>query len=142
MSLTSADAIERSVHKTNEWLQDIDSEPGIGDREAAWRILRTYLQLIREQLNLDEAAQLSAQLPLIIRGAFWEGFDPGDDSGKVRDRQAFLARFAERAQLDGAGHAERAAKVVTSVLRNHVSEGEVEDVLSQLPAEVRGALHA
>ena len=118
MSLTSADAIERSVHKTNEWLKDIDSEPGMGDREAAWRILRTYLQLIREQLNLDEAAQLSAQLPLLIRGALWEGFAPGDDTGKVRDRQ------------------------VTRVLRRHVSEREVDDILSQVPTEVRGALHA
>jgi uncharacterized protein (DUF2267 family) len=142
MSLTSADTIERSVHKTNEWLKAIGSEPGIGDREDAWRILRAYLELIREQLNLDEAAQLSAQLPLVIRGAFWEGFDPGDDSAKLRDRQAFLARFAERAQLDGAGRAERAAAVVTRVLRNRISEGELEDVLSQLPAEVREALHA
>jgi uncharacterized protein (DUF2267 family) len=60
----------------------------------------------------------------------------------VRDREAFLARYAERAQLDGAGHAARAAEVVTRVLRSRISEGEVDDVLSQLPAEVREALHA
>ena len=58
----------------------------------------------------------------------------------MRDREAFLARYAERAQLDGAGHAARAAEVVTRVLRSRISEGD--DVLSQLPAEVRDALHA
>jgi uncharacterized protein (DUF2267 family) len=141
MSLTSADAIERSVHKTNEWLKEIDSEPGTGDREAAWRILRTYLQLLRDELTLDEAAQFAAQLPLVIRGAFWDGFDPGH-ADKVRDREEFLARFAERAQLDGSGHAERVAEVVTGVIRKRITAGEVEDVLSQLPAEVREALHA
>jgi uncharacterized protein (DUF2267 family) len=142
MSVATANAIERSVHKTNEWLKDIEAEPGIGDREDAWRILRTYLQLLREQLVLDEAAQLAAQLPLVVRGAFWEGFDPGEESRKLRDREEFLARFADRAQLAGTGHAERAAEVVTRVLRNRISEGELDDVLSQLPAEVRKALHA
>jgi uncharacterized protein (DUF2267 family) len=142
MSPAAANAIERSVHKTNEWLKDIESEPGIGDREDAWRILRTYLQLLREQLTLDEAAQFAAQLPLVVRGAFWEGFDPGEESGKVRDGEEFLSRFAERAQLDGTGLAERAAEVVTRVLRNRISEGEVDDVLSQLPAGMRKALHA
>ncbi|HYZ30554.1 MAG TPA: hypothetical protein VE570_15940 [Thermoleophilaceae bacterium] len=31
---------------------------------------------------------------------------------------------------------------MTRVLRSRISEGEVDDVLSQLPAEVREALHA
>jgi uncharacterized protein (DUF2267 family) len=90
---------------------------------------------------LDEATQPPAQLPMVVRGAFWEGFDPGDTSGKVRDREAFLERFADRAQLDGAGHAERAAEVVTQVLRNRITACELDDVLSQLPTEVRQALH-
>lgn len=143
MSVASAAAIERSIHKTNEWLHDIESAPGVGtDRDDAWRVLRAFLQLLRQQLNLDEAAQLAAQLPLLIRGAFWEGFDPGDTSGKVRDRSRFLELFAERAALDGPGQAERAAEVVTGVMRQHVSAGEVDDVLAQLPTGVREALHA
>jgi uncharacterized protein (DUF2267 family) len=44
MSLASADAVERSVHKTNEWLNGIRHELGQEDREEAWRILKADLQ--------------------------------------------------------------------------------------------------
>jgi uncharacterized protein (DUF2267 family) len=139
MSIRSVDAIERSVHKTNEWLSELDDEYKAGDREEAWRVLRAYLQLLRDQVTIDEAAQLAAQLPLVLRGAFYDGFDPGDPK-KLRDRNEFHAQLAERAQLAGAGEAEHAAQAVARVLERRITKGELEDVLSQLPAELREVL--
>jgi uncharacterized protein (DUF2267 family) len=134
--LRSVDAIERSVHKTNEWLSDLAAELGIEDKEDAWRILKVYLQMLRDQLTIDEAAQLAAQLTLVLRGAFFEGFDPGRQD-KLRDRDEFLARFAERA---GVTYAARAVEAATSVVRRHITAGEMDDVLSQLPSELREVL--
>ena len=134
--LRSVDAIERSAHKTNEWLSDLADELGTPDKEEAWRVLKAYLQLLRDQLTIDEAAQLAAQLTLVLRGAFYEGFDPGDQQ-KLRDREEFLSRFAERAQLTDAAHAAEAA---TNVLRRHITAGEMDDVLSQLPNKLREVL--
>jgi uncharacterized protein (DUF2267 family) len=139
MSLRSVDSIERSVHKTNEWLSDLRAELGTEDRDEAWRLLRAYLRLLRDQLTIDEAAQLAAQLPLVLRGAFYEGFDPGRQV-KLRDRDEFLARYAEFAQLSDLSEAERAIEAATEVLRRHVTAGELEDVLSQLPSELREVL--
>lgn len=139
MSLRSVDSIERSVHKTNEWLSDLRAELGTEDRDEAWRLLRAYLRLLRDQLTIDEAAQLAAQLPLVLRGAFYEGFDPGRQA-KLRDREEFLARYAEFAQLSDLSEAERAIEAATEVLRRHVTAGELEDVLSQLPSELREVL--
>jgi uncharacterized protein (DUF2267 family) len=139
--IRSVDSIERSVHKTNEWLSQLATELGHDDREEAWRILKAYFQVLRDELTLDEAAQLAAQLPLVLRGAFYEGFDPGHQPAKVRDREEFLGRLAERARLSGSEEAARAAEASTRVLRSHVTEGEWDDVLSQLPAEVREVLH-
>ena len=65
--IRSVDAVERSVHKTNEWLSDLCDELDTDDREQAWRVLRAFLQLLRDQLTVDEAAQLAAQLTIIIR---------------------------------------------------------------------------
>jgi uncharacterized protein (DUF2267 family) len=134
--LRSVDAVERSVHKTNEWISDLVDELGIQDKEDAWRILKVYLQMLRDQLTIDEAAQFAAQLTLVLRGAFYEGFDPGDQE-KLRDRDEFLARFAERAIVSDAASAIEAA---TSVVRRHITAGEIDDVLSQLPSEVREVL--
>jgi uncharacterized protein (DUF2267 family) len=134
--LRSVEAIERSVHKTNEWLSDLAAELGIEDKEDAWRILKVYLQMLRDQLTIDEAAQFAAQLTLVLRGAFYEGYDPGRQD-KLRDRDEFLARFAERAAVT---YAARAVEAATSVVRRHITAGEMDDVLSQLPSEVREVL--
>ncbi|MEA2129183.1 MAG: hypothetical protein QOJ85_2074 [Solirubrobacteraceae bacterium] len=140
MSLRSVDSIERSVHKTNEWLKDLTAELDDDNREDAWRILKAYLQTLRDELTVDEAAQLAAQLPLVLRGAFYDGFDPSGQPAKLRHRDEFLARLAQRARLPDPEDAARAAEAATKVLRRHVTEGELDDVLSQLPTEVREVL--
>jgi len=140
MPTGTVDSIERTVHKTNEWLDDLAHELGTDDEAGAWRVLRAYLQTLRDRLTVEEAAQLAAQLPHLVRGVFYEGFDPTRQPEKLRDREAFLSRLAERAQLAGPDEAERAAVAATRVLRRHISEGEFDDVLAQLPAEIRELL--
>jgi uncharacterized protein (DUF2267 family) len=140
MSIRSVDAVERSVHKTNEWVNAMAAELGTDDREDAWRVLRADLQVLRDELTVDEAAQLAAQLPMVLRGAFWEGFNPGHKPQKLRHREEFLARLAERAQLSDLTEAARAAQATTRVLSEHITEGELDDVFAQLPGEVRAAV--
>lgn len=139
MSTGSVDAIERSVHKTNEWLADLAAELGV-DREEAWRILRAFLQVLRDRITIDEAAHLAAQLPHVLRGVFYEGFDPGHTLEKIRDPDTFLTRLAERAELAGPTNASLAAEAAMRTLRRHITDGEVDEVLSQLPDPIRSVL--
>ncbi|HEX8854823.1 MAG TPA: DUF2267 domain-containing protein [Thermoleophilaceae bacterium] len=140
MTVGSVDAVERTVHKTNEWLGDMAGELGTDDKEDAWRALSGYLQVLRDRLTLDEGAQLAAQLPHLLRGVFYEGFDPGHQPEKIRDRDVFLSLLAERAVLADAEEAAVTATAGTRVLRRHVTEGELEDVFVQLPREIRALL--
>jgi uncharacterized protein (DUF2267 family) len=140
MPTTRVDAVERSVQKTLMWLRDFAAELGSEDEEAAWRMLSAYLQVLRDRLTVDEAAQLAAQLPQLLRGVFWEGFDPGRQPDRIRDRETFLSRVAERAQLTHWADAAPVVAAATRVVRRHVSEGEVDDVLAQLPGEIRRTL--
>jgi uncharacterized protein (DUF2267 family) len=140
MSLRSVDSVERSVHKTNEWVKAMAAELGTDDREEAWRLLRVDLQVLRDELNVDEAAQLAAQLPMVLRGAFWEGFDPGHQPAKLRKREDFLGRIAQLGQLNDLTDAALAAVATTRVLSEHITEGELDDVFAQLPGEVRDVL--
>jgi uncharacterized protein (DUF2267 family) len=141
MTTSKVTALARSVQKTNEWLADLAEELG-SDEDTAWRVLRGYLQVLRDRLTVDEAAQLAAQLPAVLRGVFYEGFDPGHQPERIRDRDTFLTRLAERAQLDDNDQAAEAAAAVTRVLGRRISAGEVDDVLSQLPREIRDVLVA
>ena len=139
MAGTSVDAVKRTVQKSNEWLRDLAADLGVDER-TAWRVLRAYLQLLRDRLTVDEAAQLAAQLPHLLRGVFYEGFDPSRQPERIRDRDVFLERLRERAQLADAEEAAHVAAAATRVLRRHITEGEFEDLLAQLPAEIRGVL--
>lgn len=135
MSVGSVDAIERGVHKTNEWIVDLTAELGHEDRNEAWRVLSAFLQVLRDRVTVDEAAQFAAQLPQVLRGAFYEGFDPGRGPDRL-DAQKFLAEFADRARLAGTTDASLAAEAVMRVVRRHVSGGEIDHLLSQLPDDL------
>jgi uncharacterized protein (DUF2267 family) len=72
MPVRSVDAVERSVHKTNKWLPELTRELGTETDEVAWRILRAYLQILRDRLTVDvsqgELNDVLAQRPREIRG--------------------------------------------------------------------------
>jgi uncharacterized protein (DUF2267 family) len=139
MASAKVTALARSIQKTNEWLADLAAELG-ADEDEAWRVMRAYLQVLRDRLTLDEGAQLAAQLPQVLRGVFYEGFDPGHQPERIRHADELLTRIAERAQLSDAAQAAVAAAAVTRVLERRITRGELEDVMSQLPADVREAL--
>jgi uncharacterized protein (DUF2267 family) len=100
--------------------------------------LRATLHTLRDRLSPAEAAHLGAQLPLLIRGLYYEGWRPAGEPWKARHRGAFVARLKHEMR----GHAglkepEAVARAVFGVLSRHVSKGEIEDVIHLLPAEVR-----
>jgi uncharacterized protein (DUF2267 family) len=140
MTVASVHSVERTVHKTNEWLDDLVAELGIDDRDDAWRILRGYLHMLRDRLTIDEGAQLAAQFTHLIRGVFYEGFDPGHQPLRIRDAETFLDQLTDAADVPDSDHAARAAVACTRVLSKHITGGELDDVLSQLPVEIRAVL--
>ena len=138
MSTTGLDVFDSTLQKTNAWLKQIMDELDLDDRQQAYLALRGTLHALRDNLTVDEGAQLAAQLPLLVRGIYYEGWDPSRVPTRDRDRLAFLGRIAgtfERAdpEVDPA----RVAQAVFRVLADHVSTGEVDEVRGMLPQEIR-----
>lgn len=129
--------VDRSVTSANAWLDELAAELGDGDRHAAYQVLRAFLHALRDRLTVDEAAQLAAQLPTLIRGIYYEGWDPSRTPRTYGTAHEFLAAVEE--QLSGAGDTQTsfAVEAAAKVLRHHVSPGEIEDVLAVLPGPVR-----
>jgi uncharacterized protein (DUF2267 family) len=142
MSTDDVDIIDRGVEKAHVWLNDVAAELQSEDRQYAYRVLRAFLHALRDHLSVDEAAQLSAQLPIFIRGIFYEGYVPSHMPEHARDLDSFLERIAAEAVLGGETEASFAAQAASRVLRRHVSAGEGEDVLHALPAHIRELLAA
>lgn len=133
---SSPNIIDRSAEKANLWLKDMAAELG-EDRSAAYRALRAVLHVLRDRLTVDEAAQLAAQFPLLIRGIFYDGWDPSRTPARYRTAREFLDRVAHEAQLAGETEASFAVAATARVLAAHVSAGEFDEALGVLPGHVR-----
>lgn len=134
---TGIDAIDRSLEKTNAWLREVQDGMGWDERERAYSGLRAVLHALRDRLTLDEAFDLAAELPLILRGMYFEGWDRSGNPTRERTREAFLGRVVERlVQMRDVDPA-RLTRVVFGVLGRHVSAGETADVQGMLPEEIR-----
>jgi uncharacterized protein (DUF2267 family) len=137
MSVTTIPHVEASIHTANVWLKELAQELGWEDRERAYHALRAVLHALRDRLTVDEAADLGAQLPLLIRGLYYEGWDPSSTPVKERHREVFLHRIAAAFQHDAAIYPEGIAWAVFKLLERHVSSGEIKDILHVLPREIR-----
>lgn len=132
--------IERSVEKAHIWFNDMAEEMGTEDRQEAYRALRAYLHGLRDRLPVNESAQLAAQLPELIRGIYYEGWSPSSTPVKYRGFADFLDRVADEAVLDGETRASYAVSAAATVLKRHVSAGEIDDVRAILPEDLKPIL--
>lgn len=132
---TGLDVFDSTIQKTNLWLKDLMQELGWEDRHKAYQGLRVTLQTLRDRLTVEEAAQFGAQLPLLLRGTFYEGWDPGHPH-KERHIAAFLAPIQAHFHNDPRVEAEEVARAVFRVLANYITAGEIEDIRQALPREL------
>jgi uncharacterized protein (DUF2267 family) len=131
------DVFDNTLQKTNIWLHEIMDELGTKDRHAAYAALRTTLHALRDRLTVAEAAHLGAQLPMLIRGLYYEGWRPAGKPHKA-DLGEFLDSIRKHYGSGfGTAAAREAAHAVFRVLDLHVSAGEIEDVKHCLPPELR-----
>jgi uncharacterized protein (DUF2267 family) len=138
--MRALNVIDRNVETTHVWLNDLAEELDTEDPQHAYRILRAFLHAVRDHLPVDEAAQMSAQLPIFIRGVFFEGWVPSRTPEHARDLDSFLWRIAGEARLSGETEASLAASAASRVVARHISPGELTSVLHALPHHVRELL--
>jgi uncharacterized protein (DUF2267 family) len=137
MSVTGLEVFDETVHKTNAWLKEISTMLG-PDRHRAYQALRAVLHCLRDRLTVDEATQLGDQLPMLVRGLYYEAWHhPAGKPEKIRTREEFLDRIAAHFSHTRPIDSEAAARAVFQVLEKHVSPGEIEDVIQILPKDIR-----
>jgi uncharacterized protein (DUF2267 family) len=138
MAVKGLEGIDESVQQTYIWINET-ADAFHGDRHQGMRILRAFLHCLRDHLSIDESAQLAAQFPMMIRGLYYEAWDPSRSLQHERTAEAFLARVVHEAgvrEMDGRD----AIAAASGVVRRHVSSGEIEDVYRMLPAHIRELL--
>ena len=128
--------ISHAVQQTQEWLKELNANGNLSDLHEAYAVLRAVLHQLRDRLTVEEAADLGAQLPLIVRGIYFEGWRPAHVPEKVRTRQKFLDGVIMKL-LPHRIAPEPAVRDVFALLAHHCDPGEIADVIEQLPADLK-----
>ncbi len=137
MTTTGLTVFDDTIHATNTWLHEIGSRMVWDDRRKAYRLLRTSLHAIRDRLPPTAAAHLAAQLPLLMRGVFYEGWRPSEVPKKTRTRDEFLSGIRDAFSDDPDFDAEAAFREMVAVMKLHVSAGEMEALRRAMPDPIK-----
>lgn len=134
--------IERSAEKANIWLKDVASELGEDDLRYSYRVLRAVLHVLRDRLTIDVAAKLAAQLPTLIRGIYYEDWDPSRKPMPPHTIDTFLEHVVSEGRFSGESEASVAVTAVAAVLRKHLTLDEIEAILAIMPEKIRVLIEA
>jgi uncharacterized protein (DUF2267 family) len=136
MATTGLEVFDRTVHTTNQWLDEISAEIG-PDRHLAWHVLGAVLRSIRDELLIGQSAHLAAQLPLLVRGTYFDQYRPAAQPLADRSQEDFIARIRQELAGSRPVRPDLAATAVMRTLNRHVTEGQIRKARDALPKGIR-----
>ena len=137
MSATGLSTFDETVQLSNLWLNELMRAVDWSDKYRAYRLLRATLHALRDRLTAHEAAHFGAQLPMLIRGLYYDGWHMKDVPAPERTKGAFLGHIEAAFQQDPNADTEGLVREVFKLLVRKIWPGEIEDVKRVLPTDIR-----
>jgi uncharacterized protein (DUF2267 family) len=142
MTVSDLKVFNQTTELTHIWVNEVAKGLGLEDKHRAFQGLRATLHVLRDRLTLGEAANLGAELPILLAGFYYEGWKPESTPIKTRSKQDFLEALQAHLHQyfpkeEAAMEPEQLAKAVFQVLCDRVPAGEMADVVGILSAEIK-----
>jgi uncharacterized protein (DUF2267 family) len=136
MSASGLEVFDKTLQTTHIWLNEIGEVVG-PEKQREYHALRAVLSALRDRLTIEEAFHLSSELPLLVRGIFWENYRPVHKPERYRSKEEFLEKVSSGLGQISPMNPEECTRAVFGVLERHVPEGQMADVKQMLPEDVR-----
>lgn len=136
MSTQNLEVLDTTLQKTHQWIDAVSMATHL-DRHTSYQALRGVLQTLRDRLPQEEAAHFSAQLPLLVRGIFYEGYRPATVPVPL-SRQEFLDRVGSKIVANRSVDVLSVTRQVFGAMDVLLGEGEIEKLALVLPKEFQG----
>jgi len=137
MSGNGLDTFDRTVHETNQWLRVVMAQLNTESRHQAYVALRASLHALRDRIGPEHAIHFAAQLPILLRGVFYEGWRPAETPTRERRLDDFLAYveslLGPKSGLDPAD----AVRAGFAAIAWSVSSAEVLKLINILPQDLK-----
>ena len=137
MSALGLPVFDKAVQDANIWLNELNETLDWDDKQRAYRLLRSVLHTVRDRLPINEASHLAAQLPMLIRGIYFEGWKPSRVPSNIRKKDEFVSKIEEAFVSDPNQNSEDCVRAVLQILSVHIPQGEIDDVKNGVPPGIR-----
>jgi uncharacterized protein (DUF2267 family) len=127
---------DRTIQESNLWLKDLEDRLG-ASRHQAYACLRATLHVLRDRLPTETALHFAAQLPVLLRGVFTEGWSFTTRSDVDRTAEGFVLDVGDEFGPDFPFDPETIVRTTFQTIRAHMDLGEVDKVVRCLPPGVR-----
>jgi uncharacterized protein (DUF2267 family) len=137
MSESGVASLDHTIQETNVWLKAIAGRLHFEDRHHAYNALRAVLHALRDRLTPETAVHLGAQLPILVRGIYYEGWHMAGKPTQDRTVQDFADHVARQLPPLFPMDALTVTRGVLDVLWERLDPGESAKVIDQLPTQIR-----
>lgn len=136
MSATGLDVFDKTLQTTHIWLDEIMAITG-PDRHVAWHVLGAVLRTVRDRVPVPLAVHLGAELPILVRGIYYDQWRVAEQPEKYRSVDEFLRHIGDKLGAIRPVNRQDAARAVFNVLTRHIARGQIEKVRDALPEDIR-----
>jgi uncharacterized protein (DUF2267 family) len=137
MSRTGLEIFDTTLQETNHWLKIVMAELGTDNRKHAFAALRATLHALRDRIGPINAVHLGAQLPMLLRGAYYEGWRISDTPTNERHIEDFINHVELNLPPNSQVGPEEATRAAFMALVECIDRNEAEKIQKMVPAELR-----
>lgn len=137
MSATGIHTFDSTVQESNLWLHSVMEHMQTEDPHVGFAALKGTLHAVRDRVGPNHAVGLGAQLPMVIRGLYYEGWRVADAQTKERHKADFLDHVRGELPKGASIDPERAVRAVFSVMWEKLDPGETAKLINLFPIELR-----
>ena len=134
--MTSPTNFSHAANQAQQWVNEL-AEDLKWNEQKAYRLLRSVLHTLRDWLSPQEMADLSAQLPVLIRGLYFEGWKPMATPAFDRKKRDFVIRVRANMAGDSDVDIDASISAVFKLLDRHISHGEIVQVRNSMKKSLR-----
>ena len=129
----------------NQYATDANSFMKDEDKDKAGRILSAILHGLREVISTEESLQLIAQLPMFLKAVYVNGWS-SHKKQRIKSMIEFIDlinRFDGVTAVNDFESDKKTIKYIKTtflVLRKYISHGELKDIRTELPKELKSLI--
>lgn len=133
---TGLAVFDTTLNETNRWLEALEDQLGC-DRHQAYAAMRAVMHVLRDRLEPASAMRLAAQLPILLKGVYVEGWRPDETPVRFRTAGAFVEAVRAALPDNFPFETELATRAALAVLWSQMDGGAMEKVRREIPDDLR-----